>query len=231
MSAIYEDTGLRERMVVFRDREDAGNQLAQFVQEEYVFSRPVICPIPAGGVPIGVILSRALGAPLRPVVVRKIQVPWSTESGFGAVTWSGEVVINQNLLAHLSLSPDEIEHAISRARASVKERMEKYHGQKPVPSIEGATAILTDDGLASGFTMRAAVNSIRRESPVRVVVAVPTGSLTAVRMVSAFTDDLICLNIRGGFSFAVADAYRYWHDLSDEEVRTYLDQAIRAGLY
>jgi predicted phosphoribosyltransferase len=79
--------------------------------------------------------------------------------------------------------------------------------------------------------MRAAIDSIRQENPDKVMVAVPTGSVSAVRMISTRADELICLNIRGGFSFAVADAYRHWHDLTDEEVQGYLDKVIQAGLY
>ncbi|MDD1679122.1 MAG: phosphoribosyltransferase [Methanomicrobiales archaeon] len=231
MGGLYEDTRLRNRTEVFPDRETAGEQIGLFLRERFTFPRPVVCPIPAGGIPIGIPIARTLDAPLRPVVVRKIQIPWNTESGFGAVTWTGDVVINQDLLKRLHLSSVEIERAISRAKASVEERIRKYASIRPLPDITGRTAILTDDGLASGFTMRAAIDSIRLQNPERVVVAVPTGSLAAVRMVSAHADDLICLNIRGGFSFAVADAYSHWHDLSEEEVRAYLDQAVQEGLY
>jgi Predicted phosphoribosyltransferases len=225
MSAIYEETRLRDRIAVFEDREDAGEQLARFIQEGFDFSRPLICPIPAGGIPIGVALARALNAPLRPVVVRKIQIPWSPESGFGAVTWRGDIVFNEDLLARLSLSPEEIESAVTRAKESVRERVRRYPVLDTLREIPGSTIVLTDDGLASGFTMQAAVDSIRRNSPDRIIVAVPTGSLTAVRMISPRVEELICLNIRSGFSFAVADAYRHWHDLTDEEVLTYLHKA------
>lgn len=231
MGSIYEDSHLRDRTAVFRDRNDAGEQLVHFLNDRFMFSRPIICPIPAGGIPIGVILARAFGALLRLAVVRKIQVPWSMESGFGAITWNGDMVINHDLLRQLHLSSEETEHAISRARASVEERIRKYRGRKPIPGVKDKTVILTDDGLASGFTMRAAVRSIRRESPEKVVVAVPTGSLTAVHMVSAYVDELVCLNERGGYSFAVADAYIHWHDLTDDEVAIHLDQAMQAGLY
>jgi putative phosphoribosyl transferase len=231
MDSVYEDPRLRDRTEVFRDREDAGKRLLHFIRDRLTFSQPVICPIPAGGIPVGVILACALDAPLWPAVVRKIQIPWNPESGFGAVTWNGDVVINQDLVGRLHLSPEEREHAISLARASVEERMKKYRGRKSLFPIKGRTTILTDDGLASGFTMHAAVSSIRRENPGRVIVAVPTGSLAAVRMISAQVDDLICLNIRSGFSFAVADAYSYWDDLTDEEVRGYLNKAIQAGLF
>jgi predicted phosphoribosyltransferase len=140
-------------------------------------------------------------------------------------------VINEDLLRRLQLSPQEVEYAISRAKASVEERIRTYGGRRPSPAIQGSTAILTDDGLASGFTMRAAIESIRLQDPGRVVVAVPTGSSSAVHMVSELADVLICLNIRGGFSFAVADAYSYWHDLTDKEVWAYLTRAMQAGLY
>ncbi len=229
MGTVYEDSSLRDRVRVFRDREEAGEQLARFIQEQFDLSQPVICPIPAGGIPIGVALARSLAAPLRPAVVRKIQIPWSTESGFGAVTWSGDVILNQELLPRLSLTPEEIEEAISHTRENVEERIQTFTRGRSLHGVEGKTVILTDDGLASGFTMRAAVGSVRKERPDRVMVAVPTGSLSAVHMVSAYADDLVCLNIRGGFHFAVADAYRHWHDLSDGEVLGYLEGTPGSG--
>jgi putative phosphoribosyl transferase len=231
MGAIYEDARLRDRTGVFRDRKHAGEQLALFLGERFEFSKPLICPIPAGGVPVGFMLARCFRAPLMLAVVRKMQIPGNTESGFGAVTWRGDTIINQDLVRRLHLRSEEIDHAISRAKASVEERIRKYAVRKPRQETAGSTVILTDDGLASGFTMQAAAEAIRRENPGRVVVAVPTGSFAAVQRVSAYADELICLNIRSGFSFAVADAYVYWHDLTDEEVQSCLDQAIQAGLY
>jgi predicted phosphoribosyltransferase len=231
MGTITEDQGLRDRTGVFRDREDAGDSLASFIQERFTFTSPVVCPVPAGGIPIGVRLAVSLNAPLMPAIVRKIQIPWNRESGFGAVAWNGHTLLNQDLVMRLGLSREDMERAIAGAKVSVEERIRKFSGSKPHPRINGSTAILTDDGLASGYTMRAAGEALRLQNPARVVVAVPTGSLSALRRVSEIADDLICLNIRGGIGFAVADAYVHWHDLTDDEVHSWLNQAIHAGLF
>ncbi len=230
MNTLYEDASLRDCIEVFQDRDDAGERLARFILKRFSFPQPVVCPIPAGGVPIGYAIACALSAPLKVVVVRKIQIPWSTESGFGAVSWKGDVVINTDLQERLSISAEEASAAISRAQKSVQERIRKFSGGESFQDIRGHTIILTDDGLASGFTLKTALRSIRAEDPAQVVVAVPTGSLAAVRMLSEEADIVICLNIRGGFSFAVADAYRHWHDLTDEEVLAYLHRSRPNGI-
>jgi putative phosphoribosyl transferase len=228
---ISEDAQLRDRTGVFHNREDAGKQLSLFIRTRYTLENPVICPIPAGGLPIGVILALTLDARLMLAVVRKIQIPWSTESGFGAVTWDGHTLINEDLVSRLHLSRAEINEATERAKASVNERISKFSGSLPIHQIAGSTVMLTDDGLASGYTMRAASIALRRQNPSTLMVAVPTGSSSAVQLVSDVVDNLICLNIRSGSSFAVADAYRSWHDLTDDEVYAQLEQAVHAGLF
>jgi predicted phosphoribosyltransferase len=164
-------------------------------------------------------------------VVRKIQIPWNPESGFGAVSWDGHVVINETILSLLGLSKDEVTKAIAHAVKSVDERRERFVGDRKLPSLTGKYIILTDDGLASGYTMIAAIDSVKRSNPSSIMVAVPTGSRSAVNLVSKRVDDLVCLNIRSGLSFAVADAFVHWHDLSDIEVNSYLRQASEMGIY
>ncbi|MDD1654144.1 MAG: phosphoribosyltransferase [Methanomicrobiales archaeon] len=228
---IREDPRLRDRIGVFHDREEAGRLLAPLVSGIPDLTNPIIAPIPAGGVAVGVPLALALRAPLRLAVVRKIQIPWNPEAGFGAVTWDGRVFLNQDLLPRLGLSREEVEEAIARTRAGIRERMEKFTGNRETPVYRGRDTVIIDDGLASGYTMRAAVDAIRREAPRRVLVVVPTGSLSAVHWVAASADLVLCANIRTGSSFAVADAYREWHDLGDAEVLELLWQATEAGLF
>jgi len=218
MGEIIDNPRLREHRFVFGDRHDAGQQLGAFIKGLPATSNPLVLAIPAGGVPIGAEVAKAIGAPFSVAIVRKIRIPGTTESGFGAVTWDGRVLINERLRAALGLSDREVERAVVATMENVTERVALFTGRNPMPEMTGKTVILTDDGLASGFTMLAAAQGIRFHKPARILVAVPTASLSSADLVAREADVVACLNIRSGHSFAVADAYREWHDLNDEEV-------------
>ena len=219
MGEIHEDVALRDRAPVFRDRDVGGEQLGRYLATFPGLDEPLACPIPAGGIPVGIAVARTLGCPVRPVIVRKIQIPWNTEAGFGAVTWDGRVFLNQDLVSRLRLTPDQVEAATAKALANVREREERFNLRLrgPLPNPAGRSCIMVDDGLASGYTMAAACQALRPLNPRRIIVAVPTGSRSAVRRVAELAEEVICLNIRTGPSFAVADAYEEWYDLSEEE--------------
>jgi len=218
MGEIIEDPRLREQRFVFSGRRDAGQQLGALLAAVAGLRDPLVLAIPAGGVPVGVEVARAIGAPLSLAIVRKIRIPGTTESGFGAVSWDGEVLINEPLRDALGLSGAEVEEAVAETRENVAFRVSRFLGGRPVPDLRGKTVIIADDGLASGFTMLAAIRAVRRRNPAAVVVAVPTASASSAAMVAQHADRLVCANIRSGRSFAVADAYREWHDLDDREV-------------
>ena len=218
MGDIIDAPALRERLFVFTDRHDAGRQLGAFLKTLPVLREPVVLAIPAGGVPVGREVAVALGAPLSLAIVRKIRIPGSTESGFGAVTWDGQVVINEGLRAALGLTAREVELAITRTKKNVSERVARFAADRAIPALAGKTVILTDDGLASGYTMLAAIQSIRRQGPARIIVAVPTASAASATLVASHVDLVACLNIRSSRMFAVADAYERWYDLDDSEV-------------
>lgn len=221
---VMENPALRNRIRVFRDRIHAGALLARELQGD-VGRGDLILALPAGGVPVGCAVAEGLGIPLDVLVVRKIQVPWSPEAGFGAVAWDGSVILNEALLAELGLSSRQVEEFISQTRRVVFDRVKKFRGGRPLPNLQGSVTIVVDDGLASGYTMAAAVNSLRKLKAREIIVAVPTGSKEAVRFISSKADLLLCLNIRESPVFAVADAYETWHDLSDEEVIRLLREA------
>lgn len=218
MGTILDNPELRERRFVFSDRQDAGRQLGGFIRVHLNYPNPVVVAIPAGGIPVGKEVARVLEAPFELAIVRKIQVPGNTEAGFGAITWDGQVVINEQLRASLGLSRKEVDTAIARTRKNVLDRIARFTEGRAFPDLEGTTTFLVDDGLASGFTMLAAIQSIRILHPSSIIVAVPTASASSARRVAAEADQLVCLNIRGGARFAVAEAYEHWFDLDDQEV-------------
>jgi putative phosphoribosyl transferase len=217
MGTLIEDPTLRDRQLVFTDRAEAGRLLAVKLNP-YGDSDSLVLAIPAGGMPVAAEISRALGLPLDLVLVRKIQVPNNTEAGFGAMDADGDAILNEGLLKQLKLSQEEVREQTERTKKVLAHRGRLFREGRPFPSLEGKPAIIVDDGLASGYTMRAAIRYIRKRNPAKVVVAVPTGFRHAVNDLLPETDEMVCLNIRGGFRFAVANAYVNWSDVSDEEV-------------
>jgi len=128
------------------------------------------------------------------------------------------------------IAPGQIDAAIEKTLGNVRERVRKFGGEPAGSLFAGGAVLLTDDGLASGYTMMAAIRATRRMRPAEVIVAVPTASDSAVRKIAPLCDRIVCLNIRSGSSFAVASAYREWHDLSDEETYSLLSGARKEGL-
>ncbi|MGA2913759.1 MAG: phosphoribosyltransferase family protein [Methanoregula sp.] len=218
MGEILDNPRFRERRFVFSNRQDAGKQLGAFIRPRLKYPDLVVVAIPAGGVPVGKEIALVLGAPFELAIVRKIQIPGNTEAGFGAITWDGQVLINERLRASLGLSQDEVDAAVALTRKNVHDRIAQFTGGRPFPDLAGKTPILVDDGLASGYTMLAAIMSIRTSHPARIIIAVPTSSASSAELVAAEVDQLICLNIRSSQRFAVADAYEHWYDLDDREV-------------
>ena len=222
---IIEDPTLRKREFVFRDRQHAGSLLAAKLRENTKKGNLILLALPAGGVPVGYAVAKELGNPMDVMVVRKVQIPWNTEAGFGAVTWDNEIVLNQPLVAQLGLTRKDVEDSTSKTRSIIKDRLKKFRGDKPMPDLKGKTVVLVDDGLASGFTMLAAAKSASKSKPKKIIAAVPTGSIGAIKLLSSEVDEIVCLNIRTGPLFAVADAYKNWYDLTDEEVIKILENA------
>jgi putative phosphoribosyl transferase len=215
---IIEDTANRERVFVFRDRLQAGKLLSERLREYANKGNVVLLALPAGGVPVGHVVARELAISMDLMIVRKIQIPWNAEAGFGAVTWDGEKVLNKNLIRRLGLTKKEVEESISQTKETIQERVKKFKKDKPMSDLKDKVVMLVDDGLASGFTMLAAVRSARKGTSKKIIVAVPTASLGAVKLLAPEVDEIVCLNIRSGPVFAVADAYKNWYDLTDEEV-------------
>jgi len=206
----------RER-ALFDNRYDAGRQLAAQLGE-YEGRSVVVLAIPNGGVPIGLEVALALEADLDLVISRKIPLPLNPEAGFGAVADDGTVILNEELVERFDLSPHQINYQINQVRVDIRQRTLLYRKDRPLTVVGDKTVMITDDGLASGFTMMAAVESVRRRRPKEIVVAVPAASAAALERVEGAADKVVTL-ARGTMPrFAVADFYRYWHDLSDDEV-------------
>lgn len=217
MGRLIEEVSLRNKLHVFEDRTEAGGLIAEKLVQ-YRDSGGIVLGIPSGGVPVAREIAVALHLPMDLMIVRKLQIPYNPEAGFGAMGLGGEIILNEGLLAQLGLTEDEIREQAEKTKEVIKRRDQVFRGGRPFPVLKDRIVILVDDGLASGYTMLAAVSFVKRNKPRKIIVAVPTASKRTVELVLPEVDELVCLNVRHGISFAVADAYRNWYDLSDVEV-------------
>ncbi|MDI6896617.1 phosphoribosyltransferase, partial [Methanocella conradii] len=197
--------------MIFKDRRDAGRMLAEHLVGYRHNS--IILAIPRGGVPVGYEVSRRLGVPLDLIVPRKLPIPSDPEAGFGAVAPDGTVVLNERLVAYLGLSVKDIERIVEEVLKEVRRRIREYRGDRPLPDLKGKNVIIVDDGLASGYTMIAAVRAVRKERPRRVIVAVPCSPETSVERLEKEADEVICLRVQRYGPFAVASHYEKFPDL------------------
>jgi putative phosphoribosyl transferase len=212
---------LRGRAPVFRDRAAAGRELARQL-ESYRGSAALVLAIPSGGVPVAAEIATALALPLDAVPVSKVLLPWTTESGYGAVAFDGSVWIDHTAAEAWGLAQTQIDAAVSAARAKVERRNHRLRRGCALPEVAGRTVILVDDGIAAGSTMRTAIAALRKHAPARIVVAVPTAHESALAAIENLAEEVCCANVRGGFRFAVADAYENWRDLGEDEVAAIL---------
>jgi predicted phosphoribosyltransferase len=214
---VFDLSEMRNRGRVFRDRTQAGAVLAGML-EQHRGTDALVLAIPAGGVPVATEIATLLGLALDLAVVSKITLPWNTESGYGAVAFNGTVRLNQALIAALGLPEALVQEGIAQTKEKVARRVKQLCGGRHQPNLTRRAVILVDDGLASGFTMHTAVDALHQLAADKVIVAVPTGHAEAVARIAAIVDSLYCPNIRQGMSFAVADAYEHWTDVSEATV-------------
>ena len=205
----------------FHDRAAAGRELARAL-ERFRGSAALALAIPSGGVPVAAEIARALSLPLDVAPVSKVLLPWTTESGYGAVAFDGSVWIDEEAASRYSLSRAQIDKGIAQARAKVERRKERLRGARPAPELSGRPVILVDDGIAAGSTMRTAIAALRKHAPAQIVVAVPTAHDRSIAAIRGLADEVVCPDVRGGSSFAVADAYEIWRDVDEEDAAALL---------
>lgn len=220
---LVEDPTLRNQTRIFASRYQAGLLLAKKL-EKYSSNEITVLSIPAGGVPVGIAIAEQLNSEYHLIFSRKIQIPWNPEAGYGAVAPDGNVVLNEPLVRHLGLSEKEIKQHASLVLKEIKRRTKKFLGDIPFPNLDSRIVILTDDGLASGYTMLAAIRAVKVKHPAKIIIAVPTAPLSTIDRILSEIDELVCLNVRDSQFFAVADAYKKWYDLGDQEVTAYLNR-------
>jgi len=200
----------------FKNREEAGRKLAERLLE-WREKNPLVLAIPRGGVAVGYEIAKALKAPLDIIIPRKIGAPGNPELAIGAVTEDGTLVLNDDLVVAFRVSGDYVEVVRKREIEEIKRRRKAYLGDTPLRSLRDKTVILVDDGIATGATVRAAVESIRRQEPRVVVVAAPVAPPETVRALEGEVDEVVCLVVFEPF-FAIGQFYEDFSQVSDEEV-------------
>ncbi|MER5213848.1 phosphoribosyltransferase [Streptomyces sp. NPDC002838] len=211
----------------FRDRTQAGRLLAEQLrsrQEKGALPDPVVLALPRGGVAVAQEVARALDAPLDVHVVRKIGAPFQPELAVGAIAVDGEPMFDEYTLDRLGLSEAALAGTVERERAELRRREQRYRQGRPAPDLRGRTVIIVDDGLATGSTALAAVHSVRRREPGRIVLAVPVCSPEAADLLSGEADEVVCLYQPAAF-MAVGLWYEDFDQLSDEDVLAALHTA------
>jgi len=183
-----------------------------------------VLAIPNGGVAVALEVASALKVELDLIICRKIPMPLNPEAGFGAIADDGTIFLNEELVKRIGLSRQQIDYEASKVRAEIKRRSLLYKGDRPLARVIDRTVIIIDDGLASGITMMAAVESVRHRRPREMVVAAPCASAIAVKQLERVADKVVTCTTGYMPRFAVADFYRQWYDPSDEEVLRYLNQ-------
>ncbi|MET8243922.1 phosphoribosyltransferase [Streptomyces sp. NPDC005202] len=204
----------------FRDRGHAGRELGgrlRVLRDEGALPDPVVLALPRGGIAVAREVARALGAPLDVLVVRKIGAPFEKEYGLGAIAGDDPPLYDKTALDRLGLTEEDLAPVVERERAELHRRAQRYRQGRPAPDLRGRTAIVVDDGLATGSTARAALRHVRRQGPARVVLAVPVGAPEAVGMLSSEADEVICLHQPVSFT-AVGVWYDNFEQLTDDDV-------------
>jgi putative phosphoribosyl transferase len=207
----------------FEDRRDAGRRLAGKLSR-FRDERPVIFALPRGGVPVGYEISRAFTAPLDVFVSRKLGAPGQPEFGIGAVAAGGVRVLNEDVVKRLGITDEYVERITARETAEVERRLRYFRGDRPEPEVGGRTAILVDDGLATGVTARAAVEAMRLRRPRRLVLAAPVCAAQTAELLRPGVDELVCLESPTDLG-AIGFWYRDFQQTTDEEVVELLERA------
>ncbi len=212
----------------FRSREEAGAALAEVLQR-FRDDRPVVLGIARGGVAIARPVAQLLKAPLEVVVARRLAVPWEPNVSLGAVAESGGMEIDQRTVATANVEEGELEYTIARERFEIGRKVRAWRSGRPLPALDGRTAVLIDDGLATGATARAAIAAVRRHNPSRLVFAAPVGQASILLHLADFADEVVC-PVRVDGAVALRRFYEAFPEVRDADVLALLSDAPRMGV-
>jgi predicted phosphoribosyltransferase len=209
----------------FIDRRDAGRTLVTYLSRYAGRDDVIVLALPRGGVPVAYEVAQALGAPLDLFLVRKLGTPGHRELAMGAIASGGIRVLNEDVVRWYSIPESVIEAVVREEQQELERRERAYREDRPAPDLRNRIVILTDDGLATGSTMRAAAQAVRERQPLRVVVAVPVGARETCAELAAYADEVICARMPEPFA-SVGQWYLDFNQTDDEEVRALMQKSL-----
>lgn len=207
----------------FKDRHQAGRLLAAELTK-YKNKDAIILAIPRGGLELGIELSKALSLPLDILITKKIGFPGNPEYAIGAVGPGGEYIVNKEEISRSDISESYIRAEVADLKIKIDEKYERYRGNKKPPELKDKIVIITDDGIATGFTMALSLQIIKKQKPKKIVVAIPVGPPDSIERLKSFADEVICLETPRMF-FAIGQFYEEFNQVSDKEAIGYLKEA------
>jgi putative phosphoribosyl transferase len=213
--------GMSDREVVFKNRAEAGRVLAAQLHQ-YRGSDALVLALPRGGVPVAAEVASVIDAELDVIISRKIGAPGNPELAIGAVTSDGAILLNDALVATLNVGEDFIDHSVSQARREIAEYTRLYRGERPVPKITGRIVIIVDDGIATGYTVLAAVQASLRKNPKELIIAVPVAQRESVYELEEATGCQVIAVVQPTLFIAVGQFYEDFQQVPDAQVRSIL---------
>lgn len=208
---------------MFYDRADAGEKLAKALQKYKDQPDTIVLGMPRGGVVTAKKVAEDLNLALDILITRKISAPGNNEYAIGAVASSGDPILNEEVIGTMGITPDYLDSEIIKQREEIKRRLVLYRKGRPAPNVKGKTVILVDDGIATGYSILAAVELLKTQKINKIIVAIPVAPAESIEILKNKVDDLICLDTPDQF-FAVGQFYDQFDQISDEEVMEILNQ-------
>lgn len=210
------------KTITFKNRREAGRQLGvELIRRGYGGENTLVLGIPRGGLVVADEVAKALSATLDVIVARKLRAPYRPELGIGAVVDGNHILLNEELVRTTGANQEYLNREIAFQKEEIERRLRFYRGHRPASEVAGKTVIVVDDGIATGYTFRAALESLRQRHPDRLVAAAPVAARDSIEMLTAFADEIICLNTPQSF-FAVGAWYENFEQVTDEEAVTIL---------